>query len=375
VAPTQRTVGIAVSAALLASVVFGAPGFAQGAIADGAKSVEFDWGTFTLAQRIIDKVANGEPVNIVIDNQGTAIPPFGIEQRIGTERACANNTTGLEAVCSLRGPALTDATAQLTELETMLAGNEVDCLGLQSPPGAFLDVIDKYVDAGIPVFTQNTDVPGSKRFAQFRLDERNSGRVNGEVTASLLQELGATPSTVGMGSGDPAGQWAQERGAGFMEGIASVFPDATFAQDDKSLLPVGAPDFTPAQAVEQAGPYLQGNEDVNLFFHTDQGVEGVATVIEQQGKIGQVWTSGFNVSGPILDSIDKGAILVTINQGFDNQAEAAANACLDFLANGNLPADPDGFMSPVVITKDGGEGRQTTEEARVKLNEVLAAGG
>ena len=62
---------------------------------------------------------------------------------------------------------------------------------------------------------------------------------------------------------------------------------------------------------------------MNLFFHTDQGVEGVGIVIRDNNMAGKVWTRGFNVSEQILDLIDQGIILVTINQGFDNQAEAA----------------------------------------------------
>ena len=47
----------------------------------------------------------------------------------------------------------------------------------QSPaPDAFVDIANQYVDAGIPVFTQNTDVPNSKRFAFFALNERDAGR-------------------------------------------------------------------------------------------------------------------------------------------------------------------------------------------------------
>jgi ribose transport system substrate-binding protein len=158
---------------------------------------------------------------------------------------------------------------------------------------------------------------------------------------------------------------------GFEEGYKTVFPDAKFAQDEKNGLPVGAPDFTIQEAIDQAGPYFQGNPDVNLFFHTDQGVEGVATVIDQQGNAGKIWTSGFNVSLPILDFMDKGIILTTINQGFDNQAEAAVRACVDYLAEGTVPADPLAYLQPIIITKDGGEGMQSSADARAHLQEVL----
>lgn len=370
---TRRAAGALVTTALLASAFAGSTASAQGGVNEAAKSHDFDWGTFTLAQRIVDKAAAGEPLNIVVNNQGTAIPVFGAEQLIGTDRGCAaNKDRGLNIQCRLTGPASTDQNAQLAELETLLSSDQVDCLGIQSPlPDAFVDIINKYVDAGVPVFTQNTDVANSKRFAFFALNERDAGRANGVTTANLVKSLGIEVGTIGMGTGSPSGPWAQDRMGGFQEGYTSVFPDAKFAQDEKNGLPVGAPDFTIQEAIDQVGPYFQGNPDVNLFFHTDQGVEGVATVIDQQGTAGKVWTSGFNVSLPILDYMDKGIILATINQGFDNQAEATIRACVDYLAEGSLPADPLAYLDPIIITKDGGEGIQSAAEAREHLLQVL----
>ena len=370
---TRRAIGALTATTLLASALVGSTANAQGGVNEAALTHDFTWGTFTLAQRIVDKAAAGEALNIIVNNQGTAIPVFGAEQSIGTTRGCeVNGARGLAITCRLTGPASTDQNGQLSELETLLASDQVDCLGIQSPlPDAFVDIINKFVDAGVPVFTQNTDVANSKRFAFYALNERDSGRANGIATANLVTSLGLTIGTVGMGSGSVSGPWAQDRMGGFEEGYKSVFPDAVFAQDEKNGLPVGSPDFTIQQAIEQAGPYLQGNSDVNLFFHTDQGVEGVATVIEQQGSTGTVWTSGFNVSLPILDFIDKGIILTTINQGFDNQAEATVRACVDYLTAGTVPEDPLAYLDPIIITKDGGEGMQSAADARTHLLEVL----
>ncbi len=375
---TRRSLGAVACAAMAVTAIAGTSlaqspsAGAAGGISDGAKTHAFDWGTFTLSQRIIDKVATGQSLNIIVDNQGTAIPVYGTEQALGTARGCDNNTTGLAATCALKGPATTDQTAQLTELQAMLAADQVDCLGLESPlPDAFVDIVNQYVDAGIPVFTQNTDVANSKRFAFFALNEKDSGHASGVTTANLVKAQGLPIDTIALGSGSPSGPWAQDRMVGFMEGYKTVFPDAKFAQDEKTGLPVGAPDFTIQEAIEQAGPYFQGNPNVNLMFHTDQGVEGVATVIEQQGNTGKAWTAGFNVSLPILDYVDKGIILSTINQGFDNQAEAAVNACLAYLSAGTVPADPLAYLQPIIITKDGGEGMQSAADARAHLMEVM----
>jgi ribose transport system substrate-binding protein len=340
-------------------------------IADAAKTHTFSWGEFKLAQRIIDKAASGQPLNVVINNQGVAIPVFGAEQKIGTDRGCAANQAKLTIACRLTGPASTDATAQLAELETLLSSGQVDCLGIESPtPDAFVDIINKYVAAGVPVYTQNTDVPNSNRFAFFALNERQAGNANGVATANLVKAKGYTIDTIAMGSGGPEAPWAQDRMGGFEAGYKTVYPDAKFAQEEKTGLPTGK-DYTTEEVVSSVGPYLAGNPNVNLFFHTDQGVEGVGLVIKDKNLTGKVWTSGFNVSLQLLDLMDAGIILVTINQGFDNQAEAAVNACVNYLTTGDTPADPLAYLQPIIITKDGGTGQQTSADARAHLKTVL----
>ena len=377
----RRSLGVAVTAALLAGAL-AAPVGAQDGVSPDAQTRDFEWGTFTLAPRIVEKAAAGEPLNIVIDNQGVAIPVFGAEQQIGTDRGCEANADRLPINCRLTGPPTTDQTAQLAELETLLASDQVDCLGLQSiTPDAYVDIINKYVDAGIPVFTQNTDVANSKRFAFFALNEFDAGIANGRTTATLVQELGLPVEGIALGSGNPQGPWAQDRMGGFRQGYLEVFPDADIrqsnvAEDGKILdgIPTGD-GFTTQEVIDSVGPYLQGNQDVNLFFHTDQGVEGVGEVIERGDLTGETWATGFNVSLRILDLIDQGIILTTINQGFDNQAEAAVNACVDFLADGTLPPDPLAYLDPIIITKDAAGGAtESAAESREKLLAVLGEG-
>jgi ribose transport system substrate-binding protein len=362
---------LAVGVAACGSAASPGTGGGTSKIADAAKTHTFSWGTFKLAQRIIDKAASGQALNVVVNNQGVAIPVFGAEQKIGTDRGCAANQAKLKIACRLTGPASTDATAQLAELETLLSSGQVDCLGIESPtPDAFVDIINKYVAAGVPVYTQNTDVPNSNRFAFFALNERASGNADGVATANLVKAKGYTIDTIGMGSGGPEAPWAQDRMGGFEAGYKTVFPDAKFAQDEKTGLPTGK-DYTTEEVVSSVGPYLTGNPNVNLFFHTDQGVEGVGLVIKDKNLTGKVWTSGFNVTLQILDLMDAGIILVTINQGFDNQAEAAVNACVNYLTTGDTPADPLAYLQPIIITKDGGTGQQTSADARTHLKQVL----
>lgn len=381
---TRKALGAVVATALLGGSLTGSALAQDAGVHPDAQSQDFDWGTFTLAPRIVEKAAAGEPLNIIVNNQGVAIPVFGAEQQIGTDRGCENNADRLAIECRLTGPPSSDQTAQLAELETLLASDQVDCLAIQSiQPDTYTDIIDKFVDAGIPVFTQNTDVPNSKRFAFFALNEFDAGVAAGRTTATLVQEMGLPITGIASGSGNPEGPWAQDRQGGFRQGYLEVLPEAEamFKQanvNDAGQVLDGIPTgdgFTTQEVIDSVGPYLQGNSDVNLFFHTDQGVEGVGEVIDRAGRTGEAWTSGFNVSLRILDLIDQGIILTTINQGFDNQAEAGVNACVDYLADGTLPADPLAYLDPVIITADGSGGAtETAAEAREKLTAILGEG-
>jgi ribose transport system substrate-binding protein len=374
-AKTRRIIGILAATAILTTGLAGTVHAQATEVHQDARQIDFDWGTFTLSQRIIDKVANGEPLIMNINIEGLATPIYGVEKQIGTDQGCLDNISRLAITCVLTGPPLKDVTAQIAQLESLLVSGGTDCLGIQSPtPDEFVDLINQYMDAGVPVFTQNTDVPASNRIAFYALNELDAGRRNGRATADLVKDMGLEIGGIALGSGGPTAPWAMDRAAGFMEGFREVFPEADFRMDQEALLPVGFPDYTQIQAIDQAGPFFQGNADVNLMFHTDQGVEGVGIVIRDSGQTGNAWTSGFNVSKPILDLIDEGVILTTINQGFNVQAELAIEACVNLLADGTYPAEPLQHSAPIIITRDGGEGLQSAAEARSALSGVLASG-
>lgn len=337
-------------------------------VPDKVQSREFSWGTFKLAPRIIEKLKAGEKPNVVVDIEGTGIPIQGAEMRIGMQRGCDNAAAaGTPVNCRITGPVNPNTSQQLAELETLLNSAQVDCLAIQPPlPNQFINIINKYVDAGIPVYTLNIDAANAKRFAFYALNEVNAGEINGEATAQLIKKNGVQVNEIAMGSGAPDQPWAQSRMEGFITGYKKVFPDAKFFNDAKSGIPTGK-NFTTQEVLNSVTPFLTANPQITLFFHTDQGVEGVGNVIRNLNLTGKVYTSGFNVSGPILDAIDGGTTLVTIDQGFDYQAQAPVEQCAKFLATGETPDDPLQHLRPIVITKAGGENQIDTQEGRERL--------
>ena len=359
---TQASLAALISVSLLSPVLAGGVD-----PPDAARTHQFPWGTFKLAPRIVDSMKAGEPVKIVVDVMATAIPRMGTEMRAGMERGCSNPDNGIQTSCSLTGPVNTDANKQLSQLETMLHANAVDCLVLQSPlPGQFVRVIDEFVNAGIPVFTFNIDVDKSRRFAFTALDEEQAGAVNGEATAKLVKEKNLKIDTVAMGSSAPDEAWARSRMVGFAAGYKKVIPDAKFFNDADHAVPTGNT-YSVKEALTTVTPFLTAHPEVNLFFHTDQGIEGVGDVIQNLKLQGKVYASGFNVSSAILDAIKKGVTLVTIDQNYAAQTNAGTQQCVRFLTQGEAPANPINHIDPVVITAAGGDGGLDAETALKQL--------
>ena len=153
---------------------------------------------------------------------------------------------------------------------------------------------------------------------------------------------------------------------GFAAGYRKVIPDANFFRRRR---PCGA---NRQHILSEGGAHHRhaisyGAPEVNLFFHTDKGIEGVGDVIQNLKIQGKVYASGFNVSSAILDAIKKGVTLVTIDQNYAAQTNAGTQQCVRFLTKGEARANPINHIDPVVITAAGGDGGLDAETALKQL--------
>jgi ABC-type sugar transport system substrate-binding protein len=367
----KRFCYVGLGALILAGSASALPAVAAGLdVPEAAKTHQFPWGTFHLAPRIVEAMKAGKSATIAVDVMATAIPRMGTEMRAGMQRGCDNPDNGLATNCSLSGPVNTDANRQLSELETLLHSSSIDCLVLQTPlPGQFVRVIDQFVGEGIPVFTFNIDVEKSRRFAFTALNEKQAGEANGEATANLVKEKNLKIDTIALGSSAPDEAWARSRMVGFVAGYKKVFPDAKFFNDADHAVPTGS-GYSVKEALTSVTPFLTANPNVNLFFHTDQGIEGVGNVIQNLKLQGKVFASGFNVSSGILDAIKRGVTLVTIDQNYAAQTNAGTQQCVKYLTKGEVPVETINYIDPVVITAAGGKGGLDADTA---LKQMQAA--
>ena len=313
---------------------------------------ELPWGTFTLADSVADKIANDGEFNFVLSIEGTAIPIFGAAMDDGWSRGASEVSAehGVDISARLIGPLQTDIPAQVAEIDSLIDAGQIDCLAFEAhEPGPYVDVIAKAVDAGIPVFGVNADSPDSKRFAFFALDELSAGTLAGTLTGEWAVNNGIALEKAGLLTGSVEGPWAQNRMNGFVAGISAVLPDLEFVNGPNT--DIESQGWDPPQQYAASEAWILGHPDVDIIFHTDQGVEFVAKVISDQGLGGDMFTSGFNMNPAIADFIREGVVVVTMVQGFSNQAYNGANACGDFLFKGEFETGHV-ILDPLAATQD-----------------------
>jgi len=108
-----------------------------------------------------------------------------------------------------------DANEQARVVEDVVA-RKVDGIGIScNDPTALIDVINKAVDAGIPVMTFDSDAPKSKRFTYLGVDNYEGGR----WAAKLLVKAMGTKGDVALLTGVPGALNLEERMRGFKDEI------------------------------------------------------------------------------------------------------------------------------------------------------------
>ena len=173
----------------------------------GRRYARVDWGKFTCPTGSPSASATATRSDRV-DNQATGIPVFGAQQRQGTTRAVRTHSSRLNIECALVGPATTNPSQQLAELETLLTGKQVDCLWLQSGSRLVRQLVNKYVDAGSRSSPRTAMSPAPSG-SPLRLERVEARQAERRDDRRGDEEQGITPTMVAMGSGNPNAPWAR----------------------------------------------------------------------------------------------------------------------------------------------------------------------
>ncbi len=270
---------------------------------------------FPLAQRIADKVAAGEDLNIFVSYHDVSneFAPF---IRAGVERA-NSEIDGVTA--TFIGPVGADADAQINEIETLL--DTMDGLAISSAStDALAPVIDRVIEAGIPVIAYNTDNPDSKRLVFAGQDLVQSGREAGKLMAEQMGGQGKILIT----TLDAAAQWSIDREQGAREALAES-PGIEVVQ----TVNTGTDPQEIYASIENA---MLANPDVTGILSLECcSTPAAGEWVTRNDKIGQFKVVGFDLLDQTVEQVASGAVQATIDQAPERQGFEAVNLLAKFL--------------------------------------------
>jgi ribose transport system substrate-binding protein len=163
-------------------------------------------------------------------------------------------------------------------------------------------IIDKAVEAGIPVVTVDADLPNSKRLAFVGTGNYQAGVQSGKLTAASLGGKGKIAVTT-----MPSSPNLQERVRGFKDTVAGQ-PGIEIVQVLDTRGDIGSVTSS-CVALLQKFPDLAAIVAVEAI-----GGVGAATAVREAGKTGKVKIIAMDRSNDVLQGIGDGLIEATLVQ-------------------------------------------------------------
>lgn len=270
---------------------------------------------FNLAPRIADRVAAGEPLSIFVSYHDVSneFAPF---VRAGVERADAAENVNARFI----GPVGADADAQISEIETLIS--QMDGLAISSvSTDALAPLINRVVEAGIPVITYNTDNPDSDRLVFAGQDLVQSGREAGDLMGEVLSGKGRVVIT----TLDAAAQWSLDRESGAREALAK-YDDIEVVR----TLNTGTDPQEIYAAIENA---MLADPDIDGILSLECcSTPAAGEWLDRSGRVDDVKIVGFDLLDQTVDLVAEGVIQATIDQAPERQGYEAVNLLVKFLS-------------------------------------------
>ena len=318
---------------------------------DGPPHVaELAWGNFELAERIAAKLDAGDPLNFVVSLNATgAASTASFEHGWAAAAGEVAEQHGVEINARVIGPNSADADVQAATIESLIASADIDCLAVEAAnPGLLTDVIDSAVDAGIPVFALGGDSPDSKRFAFYGIDDYAAGQTAGSMVGLWAADGGILVRRAAVLTGDAGDQGSFDRMRGFVAGLSEIHSGVDWVNGPSDVDSFGFDPFAVHDATEA---WVLDNIDVDIVFHTDEGLDALSRVMADQLLYGDMYAVGFHMSEPVTNYIRERIVVTAMAQGLAEQARLAGAACGNFLLGGTHDIGHV-VIEPVAVTRD-----------------------
>jgi ribose transport system substrate-binding protein len=200
------------------------------------------------------------------------------------------------------GPAEYDMPAMITAFEQTLAKKDLKGIVVVGFEPALVPIINKAVEAGVPVVTVDADLPDSKRIAFVGTGNYKAGFEGGTKLANLIGGRGKVALMTKVGQSN-----LEERVRGYKDALGK-FGDISLVQivDTQSDSVIAA---QVATAVLRKNPDLAGIGCVEAA-----GGIGAATAVKEAGLAGKVKIVAMDRGNDVLEEIGKGVISATVAQ-------------------------------------------------------------
>lgn len=225
--------------------------------------------------------------------------PYWQDIKAGAESAAKENGVIVE----FQGPDYASAEEGIRLINMAYAANVNGIITYIQDENSYNSVINKVVDADIPLVTIDSDAEKSKRLAYIGTDNVHAGKVGAK---EMIKHIGIT-GDIGIIMGGKEVKNQVERVAGFTSYINenSNLKITNIESSDSYLL----------QAELAAKKILTDNDNIKAIFCTSaQDGIGAAKVIKSMGLIDEVKIISFDALPETIQLIQEGIISATIAQ-------------------------------------------------------------
>ena len=198
-------------------------------------------------------------------------------------------------------PSDLDMTAMVAALELAIA-KKPGGLVVVGFEDSLVPVVNKAVEAGIPVVTVDADLPRSKRVAFVGTGNFNAGYQGGLKLAELIGGKGKVGLLTKTGQSN-----LDQRIQGYKEALGK--------HPDISIVQIANTESDPGKATQVASLLLQRYDDLaGIVCVEAAGGAGAATAVKEAGRIGKVKIVAMDRDNSVLKYIEQDVIQATVAQ-------------------------------------------------------------
>jgi len=248
--------------------------------------------------------------------------PFFVTLKDGAEAAAVELGASLVVV-----DAQDDPTKEATNIEGLILRGVSALLINPTDADAIVPSIQKANEAGIPVFTVESDARGGTIVSHIASDNIAGGQIAGKF---LCEALGGSGKVVEL-EGIAGTSVASDRGLGFNTTLIS---ECTGLQ----VVARQTANFTRAEGLMVFENILQTQPEIDgVFAHNDEMILGAIEAAEAVGRSGEMVFVGFDAVDDAIAAVDAGKLAATVAQQPELMGILSVETAVKYLKGEEVP--------------------------------------